>query len=195
MPGPVDKLWVESPIPLVHTPQYETKRNDIFTTGASHMALLHNAILRGFNSIYNQAPSLPRTHHAPFIGYATAWTALVISHHDAEESDLFPAAFVAGVVDMADYLATTARYPASFSGATLRAKMDAFRALFQEHFHAEIATIAALSTEGAGDPEAGEGRASEQWGKRSVTRAGWTDVFVFLVLHMDREWEEGMWGN
>lgn len=54
------------------------------------MALLHNAILRGFNSVYLQAPHVKPADYVDFIGYSLAWYKLVKSHHDDEEAELFP---------------------------------------------------------------------------------------------------------
>lgn len=53
------------------------------------MALLHNSIIRGFNSIYLQAPHVPYQDKAAFIGYAQTWYRFVVSHHDDEEANLF----------------------------------------------------------------------------------------------------------
>jgi hemerythrin-like domain-containing protein len=53
------------------------------------MALLHNAILRGYNSIYRQAPHVQDEDKADFIGYALTWYKFVKSHHDDEEENLF----------------------------------------------------------------------------------------------------------
>ncbi|KAJ3525965.1 hypothetical protein NM208_g11413 [Fusarium decemcellulare] len=82
--------WADGPMKLVVTPQYETKKTDLFTTGATHMALLHNAIIRGFNSIYLQAPHVKDADKAAFIGYSQTWFRFVKSHHDDEEDNLFP---------------------------------------------------------------------------------------------------------
>lgn len=54
------------------------------------MALVHNAILRGFNTIYLQAPHVKPSDHADFLGYVGAWCKFVTSHHDSEEKELFP---------------------------------------------------------------------------------------------------------
>lgn len=53
------------------------------------MCLLHNAIIRGFNSIYLQAPHVPENDVADFIGYSLTWFRFVKSHHDDEEANLF----------------------------------------------------------------------------------------------------------
>jgi hemerythrin-like domain-containing protein len=68
-----------------------TSQNDIFTVGATHMAHIHNAILRGYNSIYLQAPHVSDADKPVFIGYALTWYRFVKSHHDSEELELFPA--------------------------------------------------------------------------------------------------------
>lgn len=53
------------------------------------MALLHNSIFRGYNSIYLQAPHVQDADKADFIGYALTWFKFVKSHHDDEEETLF----------------------------------------------------------------------------------------------------------
>jgi hemerythrin-like domain-containing protein len=54
------------------------------------MAHIHNAILRGYNSIYQQAPHVQEADKPAFIGYALTWYRFVKSHHDDEEAELFP---------------------------------------------------------------------------------------------------------
>jgi hemerythrin-like domain-containing protein len=54
------------------------------------MALIHNAILRGFNTIYLQAPHVKPADYADFIGYSLTWYNFVKRHHDDEEATLFP---------------------------------------------------------------------------------------------------------
>jgi hypothetical protein len=53
------------------------------------MALLHNSILRGYNSIWQQAPNVKPADKTDFIGYCLAWQKFVVSHHDDEEQNLF----------------------------------------------------------------------------------------------------------
>jgi len=61
----------------------------MFHLGATHMGLMHNAILRGYNSVYQQAKHVRDEDKAAFIGYALTWHKLVKSHHDDEEAELF----------------------------------------------------------------------------------------------------------
>jgi len=53
------------------------------------MCLLHNSILRGYNSIYQQAAHVRDEDKADFVGYAQTWYKFVKSHHDDEEAVLF----------------------------------------------------------------------------------------------------------
>lgn len=83
------KPWADAPLKLITTPQFETGHTDLFTTGATHMALLHNSIFRGYNSIYQQAPHIKDVDKYDFIGYSLTWYKFVKSHHDDEEVSLF----------------------------------------------------------------------------------------------------------
>lgn len=50
---------------------------------------LDNSILRGYNSIYHQAPLILDQDKSAFVGYCLAWFKFVKSHHDDEEATLF----------------------------------------------------------------------------------------------------------
>ena len=54
------------------------------------MAIVHNVIIRGYNSIYQQAPLVRPADVRDFIGYSLAWIDMVIGHHHSEEEVLFP---------------------------------------------------------------------------------------------------------
>lgn len=88
-PASGSKPWADGPMKLVATPIYESNKTDLFSTGASHMALLHNAIFRGYNSIYLQAPHVRDADKPDFVGYCLTWYKFVKSHHDDEEQSLF----------------------------------------------------------------------------------------------------------
>lgn len=79
----------DKPMKLIATPRYATGHTDTFTMTASHMALLHNAIIRGFNSIYLQALHVQDLDRRDFVGYARAWYDVVKAHHEEEEEALF----------------------------------------------------------------------------------------------------------
>jgi hemerythrin-like domain-containing protein len=70
---------------------------------ASHMAVVHNVILRGYNSIYKQAQHIRPHDVCDFLGYSKAWIDMVLGHHHSEEAVLFPmladAAGIPGLMD------------------------------------------------------------------------------------------------
>jgi hypothetical protein len=67
------------------------------------MAVVHNVILRGYNSIYKQAPLIHKRDVRDFLGYCAAWVEMVLGHHLSEETVLFPMlAEGAGVPDLMD---------------------------------------------------------------------------------------------
>ncbi|KKA30582.1 hypothetical protein TD95_001096 [Thielaviopsis punctulata] len=211
--------WADGPLKLVATPTYETKRTDIFTTGASHMALVHNVILRGFNSVYLQAKRVPAADKPAFIGYAQTWHKFVVSHHNDEEENLFPKiaemlrddkiwaetleeheTFMDGMRDFGAYLAGLSADPAAFSGVKLVSIMDTFKAPFEQHFHSEIQTIAGLHShanapiEGSAEQVAASAL-FKTWGKATVSKAGVADAVPFFLMNLDSTAEEGLWAN
>ncbi|KAI0860863.1 hypothetical protein F4860DRAFT_477973 [Xylaria cubensis] len=212
------KPWADAPLKLITTPQFETKKTDIFTTGATHMALLHNSIFRGYNSIYQQAPNIKDVDKNDFIGYALTWYKFVKSHHDDEEVSLFTRveevlddktiweethkeheAFLPGLAEFEKYL-NSVRSPKDFSGEELQRIMSSFQEPFETHFHSEISTIADLANHPnapkPGSPE--EAKASltfKTWGKSTVTKAGTLDVVPFFLLNLDGTVEDGLWEN
>ncbi|KAL1843827.1 hypothetical protein VTJ49DRAFT_7178 [Mycothermus thermophilus] len=210
--------WADGPLKLITTPQFQTKKTDIFTTGSTHMALLHNSILRGYNSIYHQAPLVADQDKADFVGYCLAWFKFVKSHHDDEEANLFTKiedllkdktifeethkeheSFLSGLGEFEKYLSGL-RSPADFSGDELLRIMKSFQEPFEQHFHSEITTIAKFADHPnapkQGTPEHDAAAATfKTWGKSTVTKAGVTDVVPFFLLNLDRTVEDGMWAN
>ncbi|KAF2437922.1 hypothetical protein P171DRAFT_372699 [Karstenula rhodostoma CBS 690.94] len=205
--------WADGPCLLIKTPQYKTKKTDVFTVGATHMAHIHNSILRGYNSIYHQAPLISHEDKNDFIGYALAWCKFVQSHHDSEETELFPSvedalgrkdlfaethkeheAFLAGLTRFGEYLNTLGE-PYDFDGEELQKIMQSFQEPFNYHFHHEIETIASF----ADLPEAHKAEDAaavfKAWGKKTVSKAGTADVVPFFLLNHDVTYEEGMWAS
>lgn len=182
------------------------------------MALLHNSILRGYNSIYNQIPYIQEADKGDFMGYSVTWYKFVKSHHDDEEANLFPKiedllqdetvfaethkeheAFLSGLAEFNTYLITLPS-PSAFSPTKLQEIMTSFQEPFAAHFHSEISTIAAL----ADHPNAPKEGTREEtaaraifktWGKSTVTKAGMSDVAPFFILNLDRTAEEGTWAD
>lgn len=107
--------------------------------------------------------------------------------------------FLGGLNEFNTYLSTLSS-PATFSAPALLRIMDSFHAPFEHHFHHEITTLASLSNHPrAPAPESPEAAAAsavfKTWGKRTVTKAGVTDVVPFFLMNLDRTFEEGMWAN
>jgi hypothetical protein len=62
----------------------------MFTSGSSHMCMVHNSIFRGYNSIYHQAPYITAVDKPAFVGYCLAWYKFLKTHADNEDISLFP---------------------------------------------------------------------------------------------------------
>jgi hypothetical protein len=53
------------------------------------MTLSHNSLIRGFNSIYQQAPRISASNYKDFTGYCLAWYRCIEQHHMHEEVNYF----------------------------------------------------------------------------------------------------------
>lgn len=184
------------------------------------MAHIHNAILRGYNSVYLQAPHVEGADKAAFVGYALTWFRFVKSHHDDEEEQLFPKvaemlgstdaslwaethreheAFLSGLAEYSAYLESLTT-STDFNGRRLRAIMESFQEPFEKHFHSEISTISSFSSLPSTPPPGSEKEADaaavfKAWGKRTVTKAGTTDVVPFFLMNLDATYEDGRWAS
>ncbi|GJN70276.1 hypothetical protein PLIIFM63780_003135 [Purpureocillium lilacinum] len=120
---PPVRQWADHPMKLVPVPATQPElqqpgvKGDVLITAAQHMALLHNALIRGYNSIFLQAPHVlapgeaaaanndnsdsgsgsgsgsaeeDENEAAHFVGYARTWVKFLQNHHDDEEEVLFP---------------------------------------------------------------------------------------------------------
>lgn len=100
--------WADGPLALIPTPVFLTKKvldvfsnynravqsntilqHDMFTKGASHMCMVHNSILRGYNSIYHQASHVAVGDKTDFVGYCLTWHKFLDTHAHNEENGLF----------------------------------------------------------------------------------------------------------
>lgn len=128
------------------------------------MALAHNGILRGLNSIYLQAPHIPREDLAAvrdFLTYCQCWGESMQHHHDAEEENFFPSierisgvegimernieqhrAFTPGFENFQEYCRTC--LPKDYDGGKMRNLIDGFAEPLTQHLHDEIETLRAL---------------------------------------------------
>lgn len=131
---------------------------------ATQMALAHNGILRGLNSIYIQAPNIPRedlTTVADFLTYCQCWSESMHHHHDCEEELFFPdidkvsgvpglmetnreqhRSFTPGFESFQEYAKTCA--PKDYDGQKLRNLVEDFAEPLTKHLHDEVGTLHAL---------------------------------------------------
>ncbi|KAI9691097.1 MAG: hypothetical protein M1822_008717 [Bathelium mastoideum] len=131
---------------------------------ATQMALAHNGILRGLNSIYLQATHIPRQNLGTiqdFLTYCQCWCESMHHHHDAEEQEFFPSielisgvqglmernveqhrAFTPGFEQFQAYARTCP--PEDYDGQRIKSLIDGFAEPLSRHLHDEIDTLRAL---------------------------------------------------
>ncbi|CAF9916171.1 MAG: hypothetical protein GOMPHAMPRED_000917 [Gomphillus americanus] len=133
-----------------------TGKDDFATYAAQDMALVHNTLVRCWNSIYKQAPHVVEKDYPDFIVYALTWHRIVEIHHDGEEQDLYPKmekfmakpgffsaavdehkAFHDGLDRYKAYLVESKAKPSEFSGKKLVEIMDSFGEALFTHLNAE----------------------------------------------------------
>lgn len=131
---------------------------------ATQMALAHNGILRGLNSIFLQATRIPRQDLGAirdFLTYCQCWCESMHHHHDAEENEFFPSielisgvqgimeqnieqhrAFTPGFDLFHEYSRTCV--PEDYDGRKIRSLIEDFAEPLTQHLHDEIKTLRAL---------------------------------------------------
>ena len=137
---------------------------------ATQMALAHNGILRGLNSIYLQATHIPRQDLdaiRDFLIYCQCWCESMHHHHDGEEKVFFPnielisdvqgimernveqhRAFTPGFDRFQEYSRTC--LPQDFDGRKIRSLIEAFAEPLTQHLYDEIETLRALDVYDSG---------------------------------------------
>lgn len=129
------------------------------------MASAHNAMIRGLNAIYLQAPNIPTTSPqtvADFLFFVATWSGWIMHHHVMEETMLFPGfeevpgvkkgvmeanveqhhAFLEGLEGLNTYARTTK--PEDYDGKGVRATLEIFGDALRTHLADEIGTLWAL---------------------------------------------------
>ena len=131
---------------------------------ATQMALAHNGILRGLNSIYLQATHIPREDLdaiRDFLTYCQCWCESMHHHHDAEETVFFPSielisdvkgimernveqhrAFTPGFDLFQEYSRTC--LPEDYDGRKIRSLIEVFAEPLTHHLYDEIETLRGL---------------------------------------------------
>ncbi|KAI0101855.1 hypothetical protein GGR51DRAFT_574469 [Nemania sp. FL0031] len=203
-------MYTDTPLALLPTPQFETGETDPFTIEASHMALSHNSFIRGFNSIYQQAPRVKAADKADFVGYCIAWHDCVDAHHHYEETEFFPninkacgrtdlmstavdehATFHGGMERMKAYLQHEG---ANFKADELIAILDSFKDALHSHLKSEPPSIVALRQYSTAERPIDILSIADAAGKKQVNLSFVFNILPVFLLNMDTaDFEGGMW--
>ncbi|KAF9485710.1 hypothetical protein BDN70DRAFT_974564 [Pholiota conissans] len=127
--------------------------NNIALWFADDLALTHNVIIRGLNSIWLKAPLVSPEDEADFVGYCLVCVDLIRAHHKAQETIIFPLlqeridmrtnvvehlSFEAALHDFEVYLKQLQAKKAIFDNFKILELRKAFGSVLVQHFHAEI---------------------------------------------------------
>ncbi|MCJ1475920.1 hypothetical protein MMC13_004584 [Lambiella insularis] len=206
-------LYADSPLPLLETPKQKTGKTDGFTEEGSHMTISHNVMIRGYNSIIQQAPRLSAADHKDFIAYSMAWHRYVHDHHRYEETLLFPAIEEAtgekGVMDgqaeqhatfhdgldrFKAYLLTLTGKEADFSASKLIEIMESFAKPLYDHLAAEPDAIQALARFETPEKPIDIVAIALETGKKVVNLDYTLNCLPMFMLNMEvEEFEGGQW--
>lgn len=132
---------------------------------ATQMAMAHNGIVRGLNSIFLQSTQISRgdsTTTQDFLTYCQCWCESMHHHHDVEEKTFFPAieklsgqpglmqqnveqhaAFTPGFNAFHEYVAKCSAN--EYAGQEIRRLIEAFAGPLTQHLRDEIHTLRALA--------------------------------------------------
>ncbi|CZT05035.1 uncharacterized protein RAG0_11270 [Rhynchosporium agropyri] len=173
------------------------------------MALAHNVMIRGLNSIYLQAPHIEPTDNSSFISYCKCWVENLDEHHEMEEGVLFPEieaetgekgimdgnieqhhAFMPGLEAFKAYLSTSSFHPSTFSGTHLNNLIDTFARSLIVHLADEIPSLLELSKFGQSLPLL---RLINAEGAKSPLKLSKLGGVPFFAQNLDTEFEEGIW--
>ncbi|EUC33856.1 hypothetical protein COCCADRAFT_95040 [Bipolaris zeicola 26-R-13] len=162
--------WADTPFALLKipgTPGAPTSSNPGILHVCIEMANVHNLLLRGLNSIYNQAPfvTLPGD-ISDLMLYTTAWADTIHHHHSAEETLFFPQVealakaagqecdmagnvaqhqgFEGGMAEMVAWAKRVRDGEVQYDAEVLKGLIDGFAPLLTQHLHEEIETLVGL---------------------------------------------------
>lgn len=230
------KQWADGPFPLIRTPAsdgdvcdflftlplflnfiphenwvlrltMERQYTEPFTVAASHMALVHNIIIRGLNAIYIQAPHIASSDASDFLGYCKAWAEFLHAHHSGEEALYFPsiekATGIAGIMEpnvqqhaefspglkaFSEYISTSTA--STFSGQRLAEIIDSFAKTLVQHLADEILTIVSLRSYGTEKVDILD--IDEKEAKHVMGTLSKSLVVPFVVTALDITFEDGI---
>ncbi|KAF2474417.1 uncharacterized protein BDR25DRAFT_216438 [Lindgomyces ingoldianus] len=155
--------WVDGPFQLLETPS-ATKNVDDHPAHyiANEVAFAHNAMLRGPNAIYLQAPHISATDISDFLFFVASWSAWVVHHYTIEEDKMFPLfesvsgvkslrqnveqhhAFSGGLAELNKYATTTSTE--GYSGPKVQEMIRSFGSTLRTDLGDEIDTLWAMDS-------------------------------------------------
>ncbi|EUC43631.1 hypothetical protein COCMIDRAFT_38434 [Bipolaris oryzae ATCC 44560] len=162
--------WADTPFPLLAIPGTRgapMSSNPSVLHTCIEMANVHNLLLSGLNSIYNQAPfvTLPAD-ISDLMLYTTAWADTLHHHHSAEETLFFPRIealaqaagqdcdmtgnvaqhqeFEEGLAEMVAWAKGVSGGEVEYEAEVLRGLIDGFAPALTRHLHEEIDTLVGL---------------------------------------------------
>ncbi|KAF2118011.1 hypothetical protein BDV96DRAFT_407548 [Lophiotrema nucula] len=160
----MNSQWADQPYSLISTSPFSKDSSHAAYYVATQMALAHNGILRGLNSIFLQATIISDQDlvtKRDFLTYCQCWCESMHHHHEAEEEIFFPSieqisgvegimernidqhrAFAPGFELFQKYSQTC--LPEDYDGRKLRTLVEGFAEPLTRHLHDEIETLRAL---------------------------------------------------
>ncbi|KAI1260896.1 hypothetical protein F5Y18DRAFT_431682 [Xylariaceae sp. FL1019] len=90
--GPYLKAWADRPWPLIDPPSRRQHITHPVIHIANEISQIHNAMIRGLNAIYLQAPNVRKVQDVVDLLFLTqTWSAWILDHHDLKEAVILPA--------------------------------------------------------------------------------------------------------
>ncbi len=208
-------VYADHPFSLIPTPIFLAKDSqatpDVFDELASEMALVHNIVIRGLNSIYLQAPHIKPADEKSFARYMASWYTLLHNHHHGEETMFFPevakmtgvegimdtnidqhAAFHDGLEDFKTYADSVASGSEKYDGSRVIAIIDDFAPPLLQHLADEIPTI--LSLRPYADKLAGLPQLFQEEADKVGKAVGLSGI-IWFCANLDSQYENGRWQN
>ncbi|KAI0479821.1 hypothetical protein F4859DRAFT_477482 [Xylaria cf. heliscus] len=85
------KPWANQPWPLIETPSWTQQITHPALHIANEIAHIHNAMLRGLNAIYLQAPHVQQAKDIADLSFLVqSWSTWLLDHHSLKESTMLP---------------------------------------------------------------------------------------------------------
>ncbi|KAH6890659.1 hemerythrin HHE cation binding domain-containing protein [Thelonectria olida] len=207
-------IYADHPFALISTPAHATEdAPDVFCRVASEMALVHNMIIRGLNSIYLQAPQVSNGNIASFLQYCSAWYDLLHVHHSGEEADFFPwveettgekglmdtnveqhHAFQTGVEAFKAYINDCIAGRETFDGAKVVRIIDGFGETLTKHLADEIPTLLKLREYGEEKLGIMEKMFQDE-GEKNMKILGLVAGLPFCFSNHDVNFEDSRWAS